>query len=99
VRLELQADCYAGAWVRDASTTVASNGTTFMQPVTTDEIRDALNAAAAVGDDNIQQRAGQRVNPDAFSHGSSEQRQRWFATGFEQGANACDTFSVPASSL
>ena len=99
VRLELQADCYAGAWVRDASTTVASNGTTFMQPVTTEEIRDALNAAAAVGDDNIQQRAGQRINPDAFSHGSSEQRQHWFATGFGQGANACDTFSVPASSL
>ena len=56
-------------------------------------------AGAAVGDDNIQQRSGQRVNPDAFSHGSSEQRQRWFETGYEQGPNACDTFSVPAGSL
>ena len=99
VRLELQADCYAGAWVKDASSVQDQNGNTFMQPVSREEMADALNAAAAVGDDNIQQRSGQRVNPDAFSHGSSEQRQRWFETGYEQGPNACDTFSVPASSL
>lgn len=99
VRLELQADCYAGAWVRDASTTKDSAGTTFMVPVTQEEIADALNAAAAVGDDNIQRRSGQSVNPDGFTHGSSEQRQRWFQTGYEQGANACDTFSVSAGSL
>ncbi len=99
VRLELQADCYAGAWVKDASSVQDQNGNTFMQPVSREEMADALNAAAAVGDDNIQQRSGQRVNPDAFSHGSSEQRQRWFETGYEQGPNACDTFSVPAGSL
>lgn len=99
VRLELQADCYAGAWVKDAATIPDQNGNTFMKPVTREEIADALNAAAAVGDDNIQKRSGLRVNPEAFSHGSSEQRQRWFETGYEQGANACDTFSVPASSL
>ena len=99
VRLELQADCYAGAWVRDASSTRDANGNTFMKPVTKEEITDALNAAASVGDDNIQQQSGQRVNPDGFTHGSSEQRQRWFQTGFEQGPNACDTFSVPAGSL
>lgn len=99
VRLELQADCYAGAWVRDASSMQDSNGSTFMLPVSTEQIADALNAAAAVGDDNIQQRAGMRVNPEGFTHGSSEQRQRWFTTGYEQGAAACDTFSVPASSV
>lgn len=99
VRLELQADCYAGAWVKDASTVKDSNGNTFMQPVTREEINDALNAAAAVGDDNIQQRAGQNVNPDGFTHGSSEQRQRWFAKGYESGPNSCDTFSVSANSL
>lgn len=99
VRLELQADCYAGAWVRSAATTTDSAGTTFLLPPTQAELSDALNAAAAVGDDNIQQRSGQSVNPDGFTHGSSEQRQRWFQTGYEQGPNACDTFSVPASSL
>ena len=99
MRLELQADCYAGAWVKDASSVQDQNGNTFMHPVSREEMADALNAAAAVGDDNIQQRSGQRVNPDAFSHGSSEQRQRWFETGYEQGPNACDTFSVPAGSL
>ncbi len=99
VRLELQADCYAGAWVRDASTVEDSQGIAFMKPVTQEEIADAMNAAAAVGDDNIQQRAGQHVNPDSFSHGSSEQRQRWFQTGYRSGASACDTFSVSAGSL
>ena len=99
VRLELQADCYAGAWVRDASTVTDAAGTAFMQPVTADEIADAMNAASVVGDDYIQRRAGQQVNPDAFSHGSSEQRQRWFQTGYGSGANACDTFSVSAASL
>jgi len=99
VRLELQADCYAGAWVKDASSIKDSAGNTFMKPVTQAEITDALNAAAAVGDDNIQQRAGQRVNPDGFTHGSSEQRQRWFANGYQNGPTACDTFSVPAGSL
>ncbi len=99
VRLELQADCYAGAWVKDASTTLDKNGVPFMQPVSQAEIADAMDAAAAVGDDHIQRSAGQQVNPDAFSHGSSEQRQRWFQTGYESGATSCDTFSVPAKAL
>jgi predicted metalloprotease len=99
VRLELQADCYAGAWVRDASSTKDSAGNTFMQPVTDEEIADAMNAASVIGDDHIQQQAGQRINPDAFSHGTSEQRQRWFQTGYRSGASACDTFSVSAGSL
>lgn len=99
VRLELQADCYAGAWVKDASQVKDANGNTFMKPVTSDEIADALNAAAAVGDDHIQQQAGQSVNPDGFTHGTSEQRQRWFQRGYESGPGACDTFSVSAATL
>lgn len=99
VRLELQADCYAGAWVRDSSTVADANGTPFMKPVTQAEIADAMNAAAAVGDDHIQQSAGQRVNPDGFTHGSSEQRQRWFQAGYRDGATSCDTFGVSAGRL
>lgn len=99
VRLELQADCYAGAWVKDASTVKDANGNTFMQAVTSDEIADALNAAAAVGDDHIQQQAGQSVDPDGFTHGTSEQRQRWFQQGYQSGPGACDTFSVSAAAL
>lgn len=99
VRLELQADCYAGAWVRDASTVTDAGGTPFLKPVTREQMADAMNAAAAVGDDHIQRSAGQRVNPDGFTHGSSEQRQRWFQTGYEQGATGCDTFGVSASKL
>lgn len=99
VRLELQADCYAGAWVKDASSVKDAAGTAFMKPVTAAEIADALNAAAAVGDDHIQQQAGQSVNPDGFTHGTSEQRQRWFQTGYESGPGACDTFAVSAAAL
>lgn len=99
VRLELQADCFAGAWVRDASTVTDSAGVPLMQPVSDAEIADAMNAASVVGDDYIQRRAGQQVNPDGFTHGSSEQRQRWFRTGYEQGATSCDTFGVSAGEL
>lgn len=99
VRLELQADCYAGAWVREASTVTDSRGVPLMQPVSESEMADAMNAAAAVGDDHIQRRSGQQVNPDGFSHGSSAQRQHWFQTGYHSGAVACDTFSVSANGL
>ena len=99
VRLELQADCYAGAWVRDASSVRDAAGNTFMMPVTQQELADAMNAASVIGDDYLQQRAGQQINPDGFTHGSSEQRGRWLMTGYESGATACDTFSVPAGSL
>lgn len=99
VRLELQADCYAGAWVRDASEVRDSQGVPLMQPVSEDEIADAMNAAAVVGDDYIQRRSGAQVNPDAFSHGSSEQRQRWFQTGYTSGVASCDTFAVSANNL
>lgn len=99
VRLELQADCYAGAWVRDASTVTDSQGVPLMQPVSEAEIADAMNAAAAIGDDSIQSRSGGQVNPDGFTHGTSEQRQYWFQAGYRGGAGACDTFGVPADQL
>ena len=99
VRLELQADCYSGAWAGSASTVPDESGTPFLQPITTPQIADALDAAAAIGDDRIQQAAGGRVDPESWTHGSSEQRQRWFTAGFEHGVQACDTFSVPAAGL
>lgn len=96
VRVELQADCYAGLWAGHAATTVdPDTGVTFLEPVTRGQLADALSAAAAVGDDHIQQQSGGGVDPDTWTHGSSEQRQRWFTTGYEQGTlAACDTFAV-----
>ncbi|MBB1195230.1 neutral zinc metallopeptidase [Curtobacterium flaccumfaciens] len=99
VRVELQADCYAGAWVGDAATTKDANGETFFEPITRSQITDALSAASAVGDDSIQERATGRVDPDSFTHGSSEQRQRWFLRGYQQGATSCDTLSISGSAL
>ncbi|UZN05016.1 neutral zinc metallopeptidase [Cellulomonas sp. S1-8] len=96
VRVELQADCYAGMWAGDAATRVdPDTGVTFLQPVTAEELAQALDAAAVIGDDHIQEQSGGQVNPDTWTHGSSEQRQRWFTIGYEQGsAAACDTFSA-----
>jgi hypothetical protein len=86
VRVELQADCYAGLWAREAAPRL---------DLTEDDIRSALDTAARIGDDALQQAQGGRVVPDSFTHGTSEQRQRWFYTGFESGdPNACDTFST-----
>jgi len=93
IRLEVQADCYAGAWVAGASQTVDESGTPLLERVTSEQIADALSAASAVGDDRIQESAGGGVNPETWTHGSSEQRQRWFTAGLEGGAGACDTFA------
>jgi predicted metalloprotease len=99
VRVELQADCFAGAWVANASTVPVDSGVPFLQPITAAQRDDALNAAAAVGDDHIQQATQGQVNPHTFTHGTSEQRIDWFTIGYEQGAEACDTFSVSADAL
>jgi predicted metalloprotease len=99
VRLELQADCFAGAWIAGASTTLDDSGTPYLKPPTDAEIRDALSAAAAVGDDNIQEQTQGQVQPETWTHGSSDARQKWFLVGYQQGANACDTFGAPASEL
>lgn len=94
VRLELQADCYAGSWVRAASDIDDESGVQILVTPTDAEIADALNAAAAVGDDHIQETlGGGQVNPETWTHGSSESRQRWFNTGYTRGVGACDTFS------
>ncbi|WP_322410749.1 neutral zinc metallopeptidase [Microbacterium invictum] len=99
VRIELQADCFAGAWVAAMTEQVDQNGVPFFEAPTGTQITDALNAAATVGDDHIQREAGAPVNPESWTHGSSEQRQRWFATGYDGGVNACDTFAVSGSRL
>jgi len=98
VRLELQADCYAGMWLSHAANTPdpnSPNNAPLLKAPTQEQLTDALDAAAAVGDDRIQESAGQEVNPEAWTHGSAEQRMRWFTTGYEQGTMAaCDTFSA-----
>ncbi|NQX12616.1 neutral zinc metallopeptidase [Microbacteriaceae bacterium VKM Ac-2855] len=99
VRLELQADCYAGAWLGDASTVPDANGNTLLQAPTDQEVADALSAAAAVGDDRIQQSATGSVDPEGWTHGSAEQRQRWFTTGYTGEPASCDTFGVSAAAL
>ena len=99
VRMELQADCFAGAWVAAASQTVDENGVPYLEPPTPQQINDAINAAQTVGDDHIQQQSGGTVNPETWTHGSSEQRARWFNAGLAGGVDACQTFGIPGSSL
>jgi uncharacterized protein len=91
VRLELQADCYAGVWGHDASQAGrAANGEVELEP---GDVEEGLRAAAAIGDDRLQRLATGRVMPEKFTHGSSEQRVTWFRRGLESGdPKACETF-------
>jgi hypothetical protein len=87
VRMELQADCYAGVWAHHAARS--------RQLLEAGDVEEGLNAASAIGDDRLQRMSQGRVVPDAFTHGSSEQRVRWFRKGLETGSlEACDTFSA-----
>ena len=95
VRLELQADCYAGIWTRHATSAEDNCGEPDIVDLTQYDIARALDAAAAVGDDRIQRRTSGRVDPDGWTHGSAESRMRWFTTGMQKGTlRACDTFST-----
>jgi predicted metalloprotease len=87
VRMELQADCYAGVWARNAAQS--------RQLLEEGDVEEGLRAASAIGDDRLQKMSQGRVVPDAFTHGSSEQRVRWFRRGLEMGTlEACDTFGA-----
>ena len=96
VRLELQADCYAGAWANHAETVPDESGAPLIAEINADDIDRALDAAGRIGDDFIQRElGGGQVNQDAFTHGSSEQRRQWFTTGYETGdPSQCDTFAT-----
>ena len=92
VRLELQADCFAGMWAHAVSTNPDSEN---VESITEEDIQEGLTAASAVGDDRIQEKTTGRIDPENFTHGTSEQRMRWFRAGFDQGTiEACDTFSA-----
>jgi predicted metalloprotease len=87
VRIELQADCFAGIWARGAQEKFGS--------IDRGDLEEAINAARQIGDDTLQRNAGKRPNPHSFTHGTSEQRSRWFVTGYQSGElQSCDTFST-----
>jgi predicted metalloprotease len=96
VRLELQADCYAGVWANHATTTPSSSGKPLVADITKDDINRALDTASRIGDDYIQTKLGSgHVDQSQFTHGTSQQREKWFTTGFQTGdPTRCDTFGA-----
>ena len=92
IRLELQADCLAGMWANFVSEHPDQSD---VESITDKDVQDAINAAQSVGDDRIQEQATGRIDRDSWTHGSADQRAKWFNTGFKQGTTgACDTFAV-----
>ncbi|MGI4895518.1 MAG: KPN_02809 family neutral zinc metallopeptidase [Janthinobacterium lividum] len=96
VRLELQADCYAGTWANHATTIPDDSGAPLISEVTDDDVSRALDTAARIGDDFIQTNLGDgSTDPGSYTHGTSQQRQRWFTTGYRSGdPSQCDTFAA-----
>lgn len=95
VRLELQADCYAGVWAAHATRTPSESGQPLISQISQDDIAEAVDAAQVIGDDYIQERFNGNVTPETWTHGSSEQRVRWFTRGLEEASpNECDTFTA-----
>jgi uncharacterized protein len=94
VRLELQADCYAGMWAKNATTTQDSQGNVLIEDLTSQDIQEGIAAAKSVGDDTIQKETSGQVNPEQWTHGSSAARVRWFTIGYQNGTlDACNTFN------
>lgn len=92
VRLELQADCYAGVWAHHTEKKYRAQGKQWLEK---GDIEEAMNAAQQIGDDALQQKSQGRVVPDSFTHGTSQQRMRWFSQGLQSGSiKSCDTFSA-----
>jgi len=99
VKLELQADCYAGAWAKNATGTDDGSGRKIFKSITTQDIQEGLDTASKIGDDTLQQRGGGTINPAEFTHGTSAQRQEWFSNGYKSGSpKSCDTFAGGAVS-
>jgi predicted metalloprotease len=97
VKTELMADCLAGMWAKDAQESTAAGKNPLIEELNQDDINRAIDAAQAVGDDRIQKESSGRVNPEAWTHGSSEQRVHWFNVGLKEGSlDACNTFAPGA---
>jgi uncharacterized protein len=94
VRLELQADCYAGMWAKNATSTKDSQGNVLIEDLTDQDIQQGIAAAKSVGDDTIQQETTGKVSPEQWTHGSSAARVHWFMVGYQSGTlDACNTFT------
>ena len=98
VKLELQADCYAGVWANHASETKTKKGNPIFKSLTDSDIQQGIQTAGQIGDDVLQQRSGQSINPAEFTHGTAADRQKWFKRGYDSGnpVKACDTFASGA---
>ncbi|GAB2589098.1 membrane protein [Paractinoplanes abujensis] len=92
VKLELQADCYAGAWAKSATATTDKDGDKIFKSLTQQDIQEGIQTAGQIGDDELQKRSGNPVNPEEFTHGTSAQRQQAFSTGYDSGSpKSCAT--------
>ncbi len=97
VKLELQADCYAGVWAKNASGTKTAKGNQIFKSLTVDDIQHGIETAGKIGDDTLQKRSGNNINPAEFTHGTSADRQKWFSSGYKSGSpKDCDTFAAGA---